>query len=142
MNTPDEGSPDVQTTGQGGQPLGSTTQRAGTGLRSGGPSGPGGSPVVLALKNGVQGKLDTATGKFTPAEFTKAERARYTKMGGTIPEAKAEPQNKLLNTLAGTATGAATGAAVGLMFGGPLGCLLYTSPSPRDATLSRMPSSA
>ena len=24
----------------------------------------------------------------------------------------------------------------------PLGCLLYTSPSPRDATLSRMPSSA
>ena len=26
--------------------------------------------------------------------------------------------------------------------GGPLICLLYTSPSPRDATLSRMPSSA
>ena len=26
--------------------------------------------------------------------------------------------------------------------GDPLGCLLYTSPSPRDATLSRMPSSA
>ena len=25
---------------------------------------------------------------------------------------------------------------------GPNGCLLYTSPSPRDATLSRMPSSA
>ena len=25
---------------------------------------------------------------------------------------------------------------------GILGCLLYTSPSPRDATLSRMPSSA
>ena len=24
----------------------------------------------------------------------------------------------------------------------PLSCLLYTSPSPRDATLSRMPSSA
>ena len=24
----------------------------------------------------------------------------------------------------------------------PQGCLLYTSPSPRDATLSRMPSSA
>ena len=31
-----------------------------------------------------------------------------------------------------------------LAFGGAflLGCLLYTSPSPRDATLSRMPSSA
>ena len=26
--------------------------------------------------------------------------------------------------------------------GGSRGCLLYTSPSPRDATLSRMPSSA
>ena len=26
--------------------------------------------------------------------------------------------------------------------GGDWGCLLYTSPSPRDATLSRMPSSA
>ena len=25
---------------------------------------------------------------------------------------------------------------------GPIACLLYTSPSPRDATLSRMPSSA
>ena len=25
---------------------------------------------------------------------------------------------------------------------GPISCLLYTSPSPRDATLSRMPSSA
>ena len=27
-------------------------------------------------------------------------------------------------------------------FKGEQGCLLYTSPSPRDATLSRMPSSA
>ena len=120
MNTPDEGSPVVS--GQGGQPLGSTTQRAGTGLSSGGSSGPAKSSVVLALKNGVQGKLDTATGKFTPAEFTKAERARYTKFGGTIPETKpkAEPQNKLISTLAG----AAGGAAVGAMFGGPLGALI------------------
>jgi outer membrane lipoprotein SlyB len=68
----------------------------------------------------VQGKLDTATGKFTPAEFTKAERARYTKFGGTIPETKAKPQNKLLGTL----TGAAAGAAVGAMLGGPLGALI------------------
>ena len=29
-----------------------------------------------------------------------------------------------------------------LVFYGAIGCLLYTSPSPRDATLSRMPSSA
>ena len=120
MNTPDEGSPVVS--GQGGQPLGTTTQRAGTGLRSGRSSSPAKSSIVLALKNGVQGKLDTATGKFTPAEFTKAERARYTKFGGTIPETKpkAEPQNKLLGTL----TGAATGAVAGAMFGGPLDALL------------------
>ena len=92
---------------------------------SGGPSGlsgPAKSSVVLALKDGVQGKLDKATGKFTPAEFTKAERARYTKFGGTIPEPKpkAKPQNRLLGTL----TGAATGAAAGAMLGGPLGALI------------------
>ena len=29
-----------------------------------------------------------------------------------------------------------------LVYGRGYGCLLYTSPSPRDATLSRMPSSA
>ena len=120
MNTPDEGSPVV--TGQGGRALGSTTQRAGTGSRSGGSSETVKSSIVLALKNGVQGKLNTATGKFTPAEFSPAERARYTKFGGTIPEAKpkVEPQNKLLGTL----TGAATGAAAGAMFGGPLGALI------------------
>ena len=32
--------------------------------------------------------------------------------------------------------------ALGIFLGVLLGCLLYTSPSPRDATLSRMPSSA
>ena len=30
----------------------------------------------------------------------------------------------------------------GQEWGAAIGCLLYTSPSPRDATLSRMPSSA
>ena len=122
MNTPDEGSPVAQTTGQGGRPLGSTTQRAGTGLRSGGPSGPAKSSIVLALKNGVQGKLNTATGKFTPTEFSPAERARYTQFGGKVPETKpkAEPQNKLLGAL----KGAATGAALGGVFGGPLGALI------------------
>ena len=33
-------------------------------------------------------------------------------------------------------------SGVGLVFTEAVGCLLYTSPSPRDATLSRMPSSA
>ena len=34
------------------------------------------------------------------------------------------------------------GLLLGTGFLGSLSCLLYTSPSPRDATLSRMPSSA
>ena len=33
-------------------------------------------------------------------------------------------------------------SAVGVVLGGRLGCLLYTSPSPRDRQKSRMPSSA
>mgnify|MGYP003312956864 CR=1 FL=1 len=44
---------------------------------------------------------------------------------------------------AGGQTGADTNAATGFMLGtGTRICLLYTSPSPRDATLYRMPSSA
>ena len=34
------------------------------------------------------------------------------------------------------------GVLVGRVFNWSQSCLLYTSPSPRDATLSRMPSSA
>jgi outer membrane lipoprotein SlyB len=117
MNTPDEGSPVA--TGQGGRALGSTTRRGGS---SGGSGGPGKSSIVLSLKNGIQGKLDTATGKFTPAEFSPAERARYTQFGGAISEkkTKAKPQNKLLGAL----KGAVTGAALGGVFGGPLGALI------------------
>ena len=46
------------------------------------------------------------------------------------------------------ATGAAVGGVLGLLLGSKSGrrmgsnCLLYTSPSPRDRTRSRMPSSA
>lgn len=107
MNTPDEGSPVA--TGQGGRALGSTTRRGGS---SGGSGGFGRSSIVLSLKNGVQGKLDTATGKFTPAEFSPAERARYTQFGGKIPETKAEPQNKLLGALKGAAKNPKSGSPV------------------------------
>ena len=47
--------------------------------------------------------------------------------------------NKKINSLFGN-------LMIGLEYifkrSGPMTCLLYTSPSPRDATLSRMPSSA
>ena len=40
-------------------------------------------------------------------------------------------------------TGQTTDAQIGaFLVGLSMNCLLYTSPSPRDATLSRMPSSA
>ena len=50
------------------------------------------SSVVLALKNGIQGKLNTLTGKFTPKAFTEAERSRYTHFGGKIPEKPKKPE--------------------------------------------------
>ena len=40
------------------------------------------------------------------------------------------------------AVGVGIGAATNAMIGNSIGCLLYTSPSPRDRTRSRMPSSA
>ena len=42
----------------------------------------------------------------------------------------------------GNAVDAAIAASVVLSVAEPNACLLYTSPSPRDATTSRMPSSA
>ena len=49
------------------------------------------------------------------------------------------PANKRATALATYSMGIYIGILLGYLFGG---CLLYTSPSPRDATLSRMPSSA
>ena len=46
----------------------------------------------------------------------------------------------MLNEVADNSLGAGTIAPAGSALGSS--CLLYTSPSPRDATLSRMPSSA
>ena len=48
------------------------------------------------------------------------------------------------NRLAGAALGAVAGGILGGAIGAALddACLLYTSPSPRDGLLSRMPSSA
>ena len=43
---------------------------------------------------------------------------------------------------AGFAPDVIAGTSIGAVVGGCLACLLYTSPSPRDGLLSRMPSSA
>ena len=47
-----------------------------------------------------------------------------------------------ITTMLGGGTGPAHGTLATTCTPGPWHCLLYTSPSPRDATLSRMPSSA
>ena len=59
----------------------------------------------------------------------------YKRQGGAIGSKKG-------NTAAGAIIGAAVGGAAGALIGRYMDCLLYTSPSPRDRTRSRMPSSA
>ena len=57
--------------------------------------------------------------------------------------ARIEQVNPEINAVVTPLFDHARDAASGDLPDGPLrGCLLYTSPSPRDATLSRMPSSA
>ena len=48
----------------------------------------------------------------------------------------------LLQTMINALLSADADAVVGAEWGKPSPCLLYTSPSPRDGLLSRMPSSA
>ena len=62
-------------------------------------------------------------------------------LGGTIDDAAGEAFDKVAAMLG---LGYPGGPAVSKLAetGDPKACLLYTSPSPRDATLSRMPSSA
>ena len=97
-----------------------------------GPTGPTGSgitgsigptgPAGVAANTGPTGY--SSTGPTGPAGVaTNTGPTGYGSTGPTGP--------------AGTASG--TGATGNT---GPTGCLLYTSPSPRDGLLSRMPSSA
>mgnify|MGYP001169344225 CR=1 FL=1 len=67
--------------------------------------------TVLALKGGVQGKLDKATGKFTPGDFTDAERQRYTAAGGKIPGATSKGSATTPSKAGTSAASAASSAA-------------------------------
>ena len=61
--------------------------------------------------------------------------------GATVPKRLPVDINRILESRAGYKT--ARSLSGQFMAYGPISpCLLYTSPSPRDATLSRMPSSA
>ena len=62
--------------------------------------------------------------------------------GSANPTYRALVQSLLLDYLGLAKTGRETRTLVEIFRESFPGCLLYTSPSPRDATLSRMPSSA
>lgn len=47
---------------------------------------PTGSGTVLAKKNGVEGKLNKATGEFTAGAFSKDEGERYNKLSGATTQ--------------------------------------------------------
>jgi hypothetical protein len=79
--------------------------------------------TVLALKGGVQGRLDKATGKFTAGNFSDAEKSRYTAAGGKIPSAKPTPSapitgNKASNFM--SSSGSKAAAAVGKASAAPV----------------------
>ena len=51
-------------------------------------------------------------------------------------------ENATLSAVRGLVRGGADIIELGFPFSDPIACLLYTSPSPRDLSTSRMPSSA
>ena len=53
-----------------------------------------------------------------------------------------QKKRETLKNIGTIAAGSAAAAVSSGAFAGALGCLLYTSPSPRDRQKSRMPSSA
>ena len=78
--------------------------------------------TVKDVKNAVTGALSTANNAIQNA---------YSSAYGTKPQSAGNPLQQFFNDI-----------AEGSALVGYYGCLLYTSPSPRDGLLSRMPSSA
>ena len=78
----------------------------------------------------------------TTANFTNSDATRPTiSAGGTNgPSSKLSINYLRLGYVEGTDVVDSVSVSANDTL--PIGCLLYTSPSPRDATLSRMPSSA
>ena len=85
--------------------------------------------TITQDRNGIQFTFDLTTSNMTSPllESTMNVIADHTLLNGTIVECEG--------------TGSVTPNTV-IHMRGIKTCLLYTSPSPRDATLSRMPSSA
>ena len=96
---------------------------------------PDGDDVVVTISDGPLGFSPTlnARGRVTGLEWEPVEPGEWTVLvTGTDPEGAMTSTEVLLV--------ARNTRSIDLLLA--MGCLLYTSPSPRDATLSRMPSSA
>ena len=96
-----------------------------------GPSGAGKSTLIRCINRLIEPTSGKVLHNGEDVTFMNSRRLRRTrrKMGMIFQEyALVERLTVMENVLSGRL--------------GYVGCLLYTSPSPRDATLSRMPSSA
>ena len=89
--------------------------------------GPFGSPAVSAAAAQPLYTPRATTAEIISANLEKMDPADAAAIRAAVAEAEAEAEAMERAERAGEALGS---------------CLLYTSPSPRDATLSRMPSSA
>ena len=77
----------------------------------------------------------------TTGEITTTINDKVATLEFFHPKANSLPSN-LLEEIASTITSLSSDNQISIIHLKSRGCLLYTSPSPRDATLSRMPSSA
>ena len=106
-------------------------------------------PRSIAAANGIA--ADNGFGAVTPPVYLsstfvfqgyeQAGRYEYTRAGNPSRDMLADTLARLEGGAGAVVTSSGM-AAVDLVLGQLRRCLLYTSPSPRDGLLSRMPSSA
>ena len=104
----------------------------------------GTNPVAFAApSSGLPLVIDFASAGITVFDVLKKRNEGQSLPEGVAVDAQGDPAVTAEAALEGAllAFGGAKGSALALLIE-TLTCLLYTSPSPRDATLSRMPSSA
>ena len=125
-------------TTRGGKPITGTRPPGGGNARvttTGGATVPKPRTKIPGLRGGLLSAI------FAAFEFKGRKDEGQTNLQAGIGTA-ASTGGGMAGAAAGGKAGAILGGTIGAAFGGVGACLLYTSPSPRDATLSRMPSSA
>ena len=110
------------------------------------------SAVLSVNRGGLLVEVEHLRGFVPQSHIAVRVPNREDLVGQTIPvkflEVDEEKNRLVMSNRLATDVVSGEGLGVGDVCAGvvqavkPYGCLLYTSPSPRDATLSRMPSSA